>query len=595
MKHKILCTAALVLSLLLSFGTERAGAQDPRKASGHWSGTLNLSGGYGQILLRNEDGEPVDTLRHYLGEAAFRLAYQSPKFSFSTEVKGKGLHKDTETDRFASNGVDKGDFKARLTQLSQPSGGLRTDLQWRPSGRNQYTFFAGYQFENDDSFATIFNGSIHEDLEHSSFSLMGEQRVHRKHTILSGWRSSHGFRDGRRSLHLTLDGTAKLHDKSSLWMDVGPDGLRTYILMPNSDNLDQSAALFLRDNRPFGIRDLQLESGVRLRSTYTEDTNQAYTQYGENDWRDSTRLNERFDYLALWAEPFFKADYRKERFRLQAEGALQWYGMQLTDERHFRDLAWEKPVPVGSLRGEWTPAAPHKLALSTSFQVRQPTYLQRCWYDRQDADAQRLFRGNPDLQPVRIHALDFAYTFRLGRFSTISQSNFTYRKREVEQTYVEEIIDGRKYKVFSWLNTAYGESFTQSLSVGWNGKVLTGLLKTSYRQALQLSGKDDRESRSHHWELSGELACTPGKGWTLATKGYYCGDVQTLYSLLKGYCTLNARIEKAFRPITVFVEGRDLLDQPVTMSYYSSDGTDNWTEESNLNRRLILLGVNWRF
>lgn len=165
----------------------------------------------------------------------------------------------------------------------------------------------------------------------------------------------------------------------------------------------------------------------------------------------------------------------------------------------------------------------------------------------------------------------------------------------MEQTYVEEIIDGRKYKVFSWLNTAYGESFTQSLSVGWNGKVLTGLLKTSYRQTLQLSGKDDRESRSHHWELSGELACTPGRGWTLATKGYYCGDVQTLYSLLKGYCTLNARIEKAFRPITVFVEGRDLLDQPVTMSYYSSDGTDNWTEESNLNRRLILLGVNWRF
>ena len=595
MRHKILCTAALILPLLLSFGTERAAAQDPKTPAGHWSGTLNLVGGYGQVIFRDTDGEPVDTLQHYLGEATFRLSYQSPKFSFSTEAKGKGLHKDTETDRVVTDGASQGDFKARMTQLSQPSGGLRTDFQWRPSERNQYTFFAGYQYENDDSFATSLKGSIHEDIESSSLSITSEQRVHRKHTVQAGWRSSHGFRDGRRSLHLTLDGTTRLHDRSSLWMDLSLDGMRTYVLMPSSDNQEATTALFLRDTRPFGIRDLVLESGARLRSSYTEDKNRGLVQYDEGEWRDSTRLNERFDYLALWAEPFFKADYRKERFRLQAEGALQWYGMQLTDERHFRDLTWEKPVSVGSLRGEWTPAPPHKLALSTSFQVKQPTYLQRCWYDRQDADAQQLFRGNPELQPVRVQALDFAYTFRLGRFSTISQSNITYRKHEVEQSYDEEIIDGRKYKVFTWLNTAYGETFTQSLSVAWNGKVLTGLLKSSYRQTLQLSGKDDRESRSHHWELSGEASCMPGNGWTLAAKGFYCGDVQTLYSLLKGYCTLNARIEKAFRPITVFVEGRDLLDQPVKMSYYSTDGTESWTEESNLNRRLFLLGVNWRF
>ena len=278
MRHKILCTA-FILPLLLSFGTERAAAQDPKTPAGHWSGTLNLAGGYGQVLFRDTDGEPVDTLRHYLGEATFRLAYQSPKFSFSTEAKGKGLHKDTETDRVVTDGASQGDFKARLTQLSQPSGGLRTDFQWRPSERNQYTFFAGYQFENDDSFGTVFNGSIHEDIESSNLSITSEKRVHRKHTVQSGWRSSHGFRDGRRSLHLTLDGTARLHDRSSLWMDLSLQGMRTYVLMPTSDNLDGTAALFLRDTRPFGIRDLLLESGARLRSSYTEDKNQGLVQY----------------------------------------------------------------------------------------------------------------------------------------------------------------------------------------------------------------------------------------------------------------------------------------------------------------------------
>ncbi len=88
--------------------------------------------------------------------------------------------------------------------------------------------------------------------------------------------------------------------------------------------------------------------------------------------------------LALWLEPGINVDYRTGTWHFRAEGALQSYGEQLTDERHFRDIAWDRPIPVGRLLTEWAPSKTHRLSLNATHAIKQPTYLQRCWYERQD-------------------------------------------------------------------------------------------------------------------------------------------------------------------------------------------------------------------
>ena len=56
---------------------------------------------------------------------------------------------------------------------------------------------------------------------------------------------------------------------------------------------------------------------------------------------------------------------------------------------------------------------------------------------------------------------------------------------------------------------------------------------------------------------------------------------------------LNARLQKRFQNITVYLEGRDLLDNIRETIYESADGTERWAESARNNRRLVVLGLKW--
>ena len=71
--------------------------------------------------------------------------------------------------------------------------------------------------------------------------------------------------------------------------------------------------------------------------------------------------------------------------------------------------------------------------------------------------------------------------------------------------------------------------------------------------------------------------------------------MKTFYSLLGVYYTLNARIEKQFKSVTLSLEGRDLLDTPVRSEFYSADGKNAWATEVHQHRRIFLLGFAWNF
>lgn len=569
----------------------------PVETPGHWYGKVGLTGGYGHRIIKDETQiAPDDTLNHVRGEAALQLGYRSPKFSFSTQMKGQWTGKGTLFDRSSVTGEEKLDLKYRRTELRQPSGSWRSDFQWKPSERNQYSMFILYQMERDKTHGESFDYKMDlekDETEDYRFSL--EERHHWKHTAQTGWRSTHNWPDRRLTLLTQLDGTTRLHKRHSVWEEQAMNRSRSYLLTPQSDYHEGKAMILLRNDDFLGVPTLRAEGGLQVRSAYTEDRNAGMTQIAPDVWRDSVRLKEQFNHLALWIEPGVNADYRPGNWHLRAEGVLQWYGEQLTDERHFRDIAWERPAPVGKLLAEWTPSKVHRLSLQSAHSIQQPTYLQRCWFERQNANADQLFRGNPALEAIRIHEVNLIYTLRIDRFQASSQSRLTYRRFEVEQTFSKEMIDARNYTVFTWLNTAYKEVFSQVLTAGWTGPVFSADARVNYAQTKQLSATREHELRTHHWELSANAVLKPGKGWTFSARGSYIGDVQTLYSLLQGYCTLNARIEKAFKKVTVFVEGRDLLDQPVGREFISQDRTEHWVESEYLNRRVFLAGFTWDF
>ena len=54
-------------------------------------------------------------------------------------------------------------------------------------------------------------------------------------------------------------------------------------------------------------------------------------------------------------------------------------------------------------------------------------------------------------------------------------------------------------------------------------------------------------------------------------------------------------MEKKIGKVTLSLSGRDLLDNETEKSYLSADQTEMWAEVTRLNRRVVILGVNWNF
>ena len=52
---------------------------------------------------------------------------------------------------------------------------------------------------------------------------------------------------------------------------------------------------------------------------------------------------------------------------------------------------------------------------------------------------------------------------------------------------------------------------------------------------------------------------------------------------------------KDFKNVTLYLEGRDLLDQPTETKFESEELQEYWTEVVRRNRSMVILGVKWKF
>ena len=578
-----------------------------------WTGSVDLSAGLGGM-----EGSVISDEKpmfHGITQGLFRLDYRKEKFSWSTTVNGKWEPKVTDNTRMAYKN-EKLNITYKAASTKPLSAGIQSDFGWRPDADRNYSAWILYQYKNDraQNHSMTFDGSV-EEMENMSYYY--EVPTLDEHKLETGLKTFRSFRSGatilRSSLKLQAIGGNKVNtwivfktgDPSGSGTSIDIDDVSGYawkyrITPQNYDfNLDGDIHL-QRTIRDDEIR-LTITPGARLSTRHALDENSGATRINvsldvkEEIWRDSTRLRESFDYLSLWAEPYFTADFRWKNLEAHADYAAQVYARRLNDETHKQPLNIKGVYPVGKASVKWTISPKHALSLSNQMSVSHPDYLKVCWYDRTAGYLDQLYRGNERLRSPQTRQYTLGYEFKYRRF--ISKTGVGYKRvvDEIDQTWTNEEIDGRQYKVFKWLNSASSYSLGLSENLGWRGKVITANLGVTYNQSRRIANSDGAVKNSFDWKLSGDITANLGKGWSVGADARYQSKVATFFTIFKQYCELNARVQKEFKRFTLYLEGRDLLDTPRESSFESEQTQEFWIEEVRSNRRIFVIGARWKF
>ena len=559
--------------------------------------------GVGAFIYHEEEERNKDTLMHFREQLNIQLTRTAPKLTVSTQIQGMFEKNATRTQRTTARGEKQVELSARGNNILQPGTNLRTDFTWTPSPRNQYSAFLTYQYGYDSSDNTMVNSKLDKSMNFSIEAAQQMRRLH-QHGATAGWRSNHLLGSGRRQILTSGMWRGTFQTQETQWTEAeffvdstydGGSSFLCYRLTPRNYTNEGTVTASFRDSVLNGVHQLLLEPGIRTRIVETLEYNSGTSSEDMINWRDSTRLRENFDFVTVQIEPQLRLEYRYRSLLVSADYYLQFYSRKLTSQLHTQAPEWLPLLVNGRSFVEWMPVSRHRLTLGTTLSVSRPSYVQTCWYERQGADPTQLFQGNPLLLPTRTVSADFSWRLYLGMFRLTIGTTYAFRLNEVEQYFLEGEIDGENYRIFSWINTAYGHTFTQNVQLGWNGQVLSSSLSVNYEQKKQKALIAQTERKSNNWVLMANISARLGKGWTFSADGSYMGDIETFYSLTKKYYTVNSRITKEFNNFSLYLEGRDLFDTPIVTEFFSQDLSVRWIEESHLNRRLFLLGFTWKF
>ena len=577
-----------------------------------WSGSVDLSGGLGGM----EGNDVIDDkpMIHGLVQGAFRLNYKTDKFGWGTTVTGKWEPKTTDNSRMAYKNESLGlVYKAATTKPL--ATGIRSDFLWTPAGDRNYTAWVLYQYKNDRAR----NHSINIDVESEDeghFSYYYEMPVLDEHKVETGLRTHRSFDSGRKILQSSLVLQGIGNKRTSTWVvfktDEGDGGTAVagediegyawkYRITPRSLDHNLDGDIHLQMTALDGPVKLKYAPGLRLSSRHALDQNSGATRIniwddeGEEIWQDSTRLRETFNYLSMLAEPYLSADFSWKSIEAHASYACQVYARRLNDDTHQQPLKVKGVYPVGDARIKWAISPKHALSLTNQLSASHPDYLKICWYDRSAGYLDQLYRGNEQLLSPWKQRYGLEYEFKWKRFFSQTTLSYTNVQNEIDQTWSNEEIDGRLYKVFRWINSSDSHSAGLTEKLGWRGKVITANLGLTYNQNQRKAKTSGTVKRSFDWRLNADVTAHLKKGWSLGVNARYQSSVATFFTIFKEHCELNANIQKEFKHFTLYLEGRELLDQPMETSFESEELQEFWVEEVRSNRRIFVLGARWKF
>lgn len=102
------------------------------------------------------------------------------------------------------------------------------------------------------------------------------------------------------------------------------------------------------------------------------------------------------------------------------------------------------------------------------------------------------------------------------------------------------------YRVFTWINTDFTHSLMQSLQMNWRGRIVTANMRAYYQYSWVKNPDSVDLSLFHNWEVRGDIAVRPFRGWVFSTNGFYRSNTRSLYRRAKDMYSVSARIAKEF-------------------------------------------------
>lgn len=584
----------------------------PLKAQ--WSGEVDGSGGYGATKsLRNIFWEKEDKyLDHFLGQGRVRVSFDKPRFHWGASLQGQYESKQTDNFHFAAKASDKEEdvdvsYIVKMNEEKPLSLKFMTDAYFRPSPAGLWSFWLNYDF----NYRSATNLTYKTSMQNYSEDLTQETPFTLEQILSAGLQASYELGSSRRVLTGTFSVLHSNKEQETDWFMVGGiEGeeeeeteawLSSFRMTPSSSVVTYSGNLHLRDSLMTGAPRWVLDPGVRysvskaLHSNSGATLDLEHTDLNHMVWIDSTAIRESFHFASIDLQPHVATGFEWKNLRVNADYALSFYARQLADSTHHQGFKWQSPLIIGNGSIAWQITPRHLVSFFNSLSVKHPTYLQICWFDRSGGYMEQLYRGSESLRSTKSRLYRTQYTFRYRRFLASGSASFTFQRDEIEQTWFNEVIDNRTYKVFSWLNGADSHIIGGALRLGWLGKVMTANLGVESNHTTRTHRETGEVKQSDDWRLTADAAAHFSRGWTLSGDMRYQSKVSTFFSIFKQYCVLNARIQKDFKKVSLFLEGRDLLDRPMETKFISADEKEVWTESTLHNRRLLRLGCNWRF
>ena len=569
----------------------------------------------------------VGNLGHILTQGDVNLKYQKDQFTWNTQLNASWEPKSIDYTHISTELVPQTPADENVvykTTKSQPLEiALRTEFGWKPSARANYTAWIYYRYFNykernvTNSLSPIWTqGPQDASLEQANCSYLGV-RLH-NNTIAAGAEAS--WKLGEKSLLQGSFSASTMKRRKQLvwsifetvgtnWADIESVDVDAafrqgngwmYRITPDSTSVNMTADIHLRRTlrdddvkfswtpglQAFAVHSLEKRVGASLADI---DPSGAYV------WKDSLRLKQTINYWDIYVEPYVAAEYSNGKIEVGARYGFQFQYRRLQDETGRLPLLSRGPYPSGGAHFSWIINDNHKLSIIHETGVHYPYYLQLCWFDRTGGYADQLFRGNSDLLPTLNSSYGFSYELRHKRFR-YSVTNAVIRERdELDQTWYREVIDGRPYKMFVWVNSADCWSFGITHRIGWDGEVFKAGIGADYKQTRRTSKADGAVMDNHEWSVTAEAGADLGKGWGAVARVRYQSDMYTWNTTLTDFWDLDARIHKQFKNFLVYLDMLDLPDCGRTITYRSTDGREIWQEFLRKNRRMFCLGFKWTF
>jgi len=567
------------------------------KSKGSWSGSAGLYGG-------------TNFQKTQLGKKSHNVGGVSGSLNYSTDKFGINLFAVSSYDHLFSGGMAKTitSLESTSTEAYDGSANEATDffteagfgLDWRPSSNDKYGLDYKFSFNHAEPSNWIASTGPIDDVLGAAFSQELANNYTRSHDVSFSYQ--HIYNKPGRDLQITGSASFLDNGNCSNWTVGDITGekkrekridLRQYRMNPSTDNAEYKLGATFTDKRFAGVDGLDLKFLLNTKFKLLNDhTRGANLVNGE--WKDSTSIREDFCYRTFTLTPSVKVNFKRGFYKLDATLSPELFSQKLDSGTKIGDISKTPLAFTCSINNTFEPWNGHRFTLNYGRSISRPGYLQVCWFLRPGSqDSNELYQGNQDLMPAITNKIKGGYNFTYKRFSATLSLGYTNKNKKIEKTYSNKEIDGREYRVYTWINGGMSNETNTSLNLSWNGERFHFGVEGYYNFFRGLSSKGS-ESRSNDYGVTTDVEYNV-KSWVFRMDSAYQSDVERSYVSLASRLVTNARISKQIGRFNIYLDGKDLFDMPIVTTTMSEDESEYRYEETHFNRRLFVLGVDFSF